>query len=140
MQGEDKEQTHFLRATATNMGGLGKLPWSLDEKYHNLIHTLIKEGIDHRHPDFPKTEKQAETLLKKYSTIDSDKVYFERAMKKPSTLTKDQQARRKSNQKQVAGTYGFRAREVDDFYKAKGRGLLNLTPKELVNYMKMEGK
>jgi len=140
LQGEDREQTHFLQSCATNMGKFGKLPWSLEERYHKLIHNLIEDGIDHCHPDFPKTEKQAETILKKYSTLDNDKIHFERAIKKAVVLTKVQIKSRRANQKTIAQEFGYTIREVDNFYKAKGRGLLNLTPKELVNYMKMEGK
>jgi len=122
------------------MSQYGKLPWSLEERYHNLIHALIKDGIDHRHPDFPKTEKQAEILLKKYATVDNDKVYFERAIKKPVNLTTAQIKTKRANQKRIAVEHGYAKRDVDNFYKSKGRGLLNLSPKELVNYMKMEGK
>jgi hypothetical protein len=122
------------------MGKFGKLPWSLEEHYHKLIHNLIGDGIDHRHPDFPKTEKQAESLLKKYASADEDKIFFERAIKKPIKLTKDQATNRRRNQKLKAKAYGFKVYEVEEFYKKKGRGLLNLTGVELVNYMKMEGK
>lgn len=138
--GENNGETHFLRCAATNMGTFGKLPWSLESRYHKLIHHLIKDEIDHRHPDFPQTEKQAEILLKKYSTVDQDKIHYERTIKLHIQLTAIQIKRRRSNQKEAAKSFGYTPREVDAFYKKRGRGLLNLSPKELVSYMKMEGQ
>jgi hypothetical protein len=137
LRGETKTQTHFLRSAATNLGDFGELPWSLKEMYHKLIHILIGEGIDHNHPDFPATEKQAEILLRKYSNYGSDLKQFEKSIKLAVNLTSVQINRKRQNQKTKAREHGFTNRHVDQFYKLKGRGLLNLAPKELVDYMKL---
>lgn len=137
LQGDTKEETLFLRATATNMSKFGKLPWSLEKKYHSMIRQLINEGIDHTHPDFPKTEKQAEVTLKKYSSDDNTKTIYERAIRAPQTMSASQTQTRKKQQKVVAKKHGYTIPMVNAFYKAKGKGLQNLKAMELVHYMRM---
>lgn len=140
LKGENEEQTHFLQVVASNMGEFGKLPWSLEQKYHKLIHDLLADGIDHTHPDFPKTEKQAEALLKKYSTDDRELKEIKRQVKSKVDLKGDQLKNRIYNQNKYLKSHGYTAKEIEAFRKAKGRGLVNLVGSDLLKFMKLEGR